>query len=512
MAWTPPTSWIKIKNRYVTPEGILLRPIQTMDEARLLNSLAVLDNYKVLHVLVGRDLNEFDLAHNGNLLSIARAVVLEHGQGQIRPTAPPSTVLDYDVATQSSPPAPTTNITVSAGIVRYATKRVWRNRRLAARTVESHLPVATFAICTQAVAGYGVLNYGTHSSGQTDGSTVTGYDSLPGMRDSLALGLVTVHRFHMNETFDAYLTRLPRHLENADEREVQEKAATAIARVRSLLGNKLLSERAFIGLTHLTASAKQTWKKSGIVKPVGPRRCAFSQSAGGVTFKPMSIDWFGRMEQFNDGIMRTCVSTHPYAGDSAAFQFSTAVDVPGREEQCTVGSHNETLVGAMHRVSPVALDTVVAPYPGQTAVGVTRAPEILEVGGYVGGVPSARVFGVVDKKYVNSGTQFFTAADATDTSLATVLDFVMDYTLSEPIARAANTSDEVYYAQLATMDVDPYASFPLLPSLSHFIDVVTLTELFRLALDADLSWTRIKPFLGKYCIRELQEEFELVVA
>jgi hypothetical protein len=59
----------------VTPEGILLRGVSTIEECRFFDSFAVLDSAGRLQVILGRDFRSMDNKFAGNMLSIANAMI-----------------------------------------------------------------------------------------------------------------------------------------------------------------------------------------------------------------------------------------------------------------------------------------------------------------------------------------------------------------------------------------------------------------------------------------------------
>lgn len=227
MAWTKPASWTEKNGLYVTPEGIILRPIATIQEARHFNGMAVLTTDDTLHIAVGRDFAEYDVKHNGSIIAIYTDMVKPHGYALVvgsteyqetppnSSSAPTATNIPATVLTD------TPNLTQARANARVTAGRRWRQQhQTTARTAK-----ALFAVLTNALAGSGFINYGAFAYGTNDGSAVPNYNNIFGL--SWTGGLTTVHKIFLNMTFEKLIDQIANHIENKDKSEVQEKTLAA---------------------------------------------------------------------------------------------------------------------------------------------------------------------------------------------------------------------------------------------------------------------------------------------
>jgi len=500
--WTKPTSWTLKDQLYVTPEGIVLRPIATIEEARRFNSIAVLDSDNVLHIAVGRDLAEYDVKHAGSLSAITTALcqVLGHRMavGSVDITAnyasfaPSATLLEANGANAS--------LTDTTAAARVPTGRQWDPQFDSVPTRK-----AVFALLTTAICGSGTISYGTKKYGQTVGGALAGYTHVgSGMPYPWYAGLVTVHKYMFDCSFKTLINKIGDYVENSDEAEVAEKTAAAAAMLNGVLGS-YADAQAFMFITHFTAAANQTAATSGVVKPV---RAEFLNSPFGINggVNPMmNHDFFGAFERTTDGTYATVSSSQIYQGDSAAHQIQPLALIC-KDGSRTTGGYELSIPAANHLKTQAQLNCQLAPYSGQTVIAMTRAVETLPIKSKIGQIATARVFGAICNAYVNVGTTNASSNNALSTTTeAELINWCFDYGGTSSVARTSGMTDEAYYAALSAASLNPMRQFPILSSLSHGLDVMSVIDMYRISLKGDpIDLAQFEPYIGLYGRRELE--------
>lgn len=501
--WVKPSSWVLKDQLYVTPEGMILRPIATIEEARHFNSIAVLTAANTLHIAVGRDLAEYDVKYNGSLPAIFAALAKVHGQQMVYTSADGSNGYQDFAPSTTFLAANTIGGTTPSMVDPQLAARVTSGRRWRSMfSNQGAAPKALFALLTNAISGSGFFNYGAGYYGNSDGSGVAGHTSVTGFGSGWRAGLTTVHKYMLDCSFATLLDKIGDHVENKEEAEVQEKMLAAAADVKEMLG-EYANAQAFLFLTHFTAANNQTAYTTGLVKPVRAEYLQYPWGHNGGSHPMMVTDYFGAMEWNVDGRYETIGSIGLAAGDSGAFQL-TPVALIAKDGSRLAGGYGLSVPAENHARTPSQLNTQSAPYGGQTTIRVSRALEILDVPEFIGNVPSGRIFGAIASGYVNEGTTVASSSGTGSLPVATLFNFCFDYGGVSSVARASGLTDEMYYASLDAVSPNPMRQFPLIASLSHGIDVVSVVDIFRMALkDGPPSWDNLRPYIGIYGRREL---------
>jgi hypothetical protein len=221
----------------VTPEGILLRGVSTIEECRFFDSFAVLDSAGRLQVILGRDFRSMDNKFAGNMLSIANAMIDNfvcrvYKQDNIYPA----------LADRIKGPAVATGAVL---INQPGNTGTWVNPTryvLGASNMASKVPVAIFAVAHNAVAGSGLIEYANrYLDGSTGGATGWGM-SAGGF---ISVGLTELHRFLLNNTVEEILVAATTKFEHYSEQDVKDQAKEILDRLRAAFP-KLMKSQASI--------------------------------------------------------------------------------------------------------------------------------------------------------------------------------------------------------------------------------------------------------------------------